>query len=295
MPAVQSKDKSAARKLRALLLVLAIALGLFFLLRAILTFIEPTRAYKLVETVPAKASAATTRTQATFDPEFDGFHRESQNGAVEITAPVIGEDAPETDLNVTLTGLTVLGDGNGSAILRLPDGTESAFSRDDVILRNVKLEAVYPMHIIISRNGAHERVTFERASGTLFGKEREEVETPQPRISQAQVETVSQNLNARAQQALEGFTPETFFKSIRPTPVRENGQIIGYRLASRNRALDLGELGYESGDVVTHIGGNDLRQGTPNFTDIQQQITRNPQAASLTLNRKGQVLTIRLN
>ena len=76
--------------------------------------------------------------------------------------------------------------------------------------------------------------------------------------------------------------------------MRENGQVVGYRLQSINRSLDLGELGYQRGDIVTHIGGTDLRQGVPDFAELQQQFTNNPSAASLTLNRNGEALTIRL-
>ena len=301
MPRVESKNTAGTVLLRRGLLGLAIGLGLFFLVRAVLTFIEPSRAYKISDVAPSRLSAsnggAATQRAAVFNPAFDAFHRGGENIVVDVAAPVIGEDAPETDLNLTLTGLTVLGGGRGSAILRLPDGAEASYTIDDTILRNVKLEAVYPAHIIISRGGAQERVTFERASGTLFQNESETTggaDTPNP-LTQAKVQTLSQGLDARAQQALEGFTPQTFFNNIRPSPVRENGEVIGYRLRSKNRArLDLSDLGYESGDIVTHVGGTDLRQGLPNFKDLEQQFIRNPSAASLTLNRKGEAITLRL-
>lgn len=300
MPAIKSKDKAERSVLRFTLLALAIALGLFFILRAILTYIEPSRAYKVADVASNRVSAPSATGQlavrAKFDPNFDAFHRAGQDLVVTAAAPVIGEDAPETDLNIKLTGLTVLGGGNGSAIIRLPDGKQSSFSKGDTVLRNVTLDAVYPAHIIISRAGTQERVTFERASGTLFQQDEEtrSTDVPPTAFPQAKVEVLSQGLTARAQQALEGFTPERFFRSVRPFPVRENGQVIGYRLQSINRSLDLGELGYQRGDIVTHIGGTDLRQGIPDFAALQQQFTNNPSAASLTLNRNGEALTIRL-
>jgi len=215
MSAIKSKGKAERRVLRFTLLAIAIALGLFFILRAILTYIEPSRAYKIADVasnrVSAPSAAGNVAARTAFDPNFDAFHRGGQDVVVTTTAPVIGEDAPETDLNIKLTGLTVLGGGNGSAIIRLPDGKQSSFSKGDTILRNVTLDAVYPVHIIISRAGTQERVTFERASGALFqqeaGGENGEIDTPPTTLPQAKVEVLSQSLNARAQQALEGFTP----------------------------------------------------------------------------------------
>ena len=128
MLAVKSKNKVGATLFRRALLALAIIMGLFFLVRAVLTFIEPSRAYKISDVAQGRlnapsAGASTAQASAKFDPSFDAFHRGGQNLAVTVAAPVIGQDAPETDLNIKLTGLTVLGGGEGSAILRLPDST----------------------------------------------------------------------------------------------------------------------------------------------------------------------------
>ena len=298
MQRVKDIHQRGFRALRIGLLCIAIAFGMLYLVRAVLTYIEPSRAYKASEIAPGRIAApkAEIVTSPAFNFEFDAFHREGGDLRTAPAAPLIGADAPETDLNLTLTGRRASGGGDGSAALRLPDGKQETFQRGEKILRNVTLEAVYPTHIIISRNGEHERVTFERTSGTLFQTEIDEAATRGDiTINQAEIETLSQNLDARAQQALEGFTPDSFFKSIRPSPVREAGQVIGYRIQSRSRALDLAELGLKPGDIVTHISGTDLRQGVPDFNAIQQQISQNPSAANLTLNRDGEIVTIGLN
>jgi len=90
-------------------------------------------------------------------------------------------------------------------------------------------------------------------------------------------------------------TPNEFLKSVQPMPVRKGNRVEGYRLRSRDAALDLSKLGLQSGDVVTHIGGEDLRQGAPRFQQIFQRIEQNPANATLTVNRDGQTVTLNLN
>lgn len=300
MSGIARIETDKMRPLRRIILGLAIMLGLFFLVRGLLTFFEPSRAFNIIDNAPSRAGSAASveRSPVSFDTSFDAFHRAGVS--VDSTPVVfeIGEDAPETDLNLTLKGRRASNDGAGSATLLLPDGKQDTFLRGETILRNVTLEAIYPSHIIISRSGVHERVTFERTSNALLQTEAD-LASPNDsavlNVPQADIETLSQNLDARAQQALEGFTPDSFLKSVRPSPVREAGQIIGYRLRSLNRSLDLGELGLKSGDLVTHIGGNDLRQGLPNFKNIVQQFEQNPSGFSLTVSRDGQPITLDLN
>ena len=322
MQARVTKDKRDARLLRFALLFLAIAIGIYFLMRALLTLVEPSRAFHIADNIPGRslnsgASAqANARSSVSIDPSFDAFHRARKVVAVVEAAPIIGEDAPETDLNLTLTGRRASGDGNGSATLKLPDGSEDTFRQGETILRNVSLKAVYPTHIIISRGGVHERVTFERAPGILLQSEpvknqqensptapaNPPIEKTAPlapaskRLSQnVRKLTPGQNVTQETRQTLQKITPEEFFRAIRPSPVRQGQRVLGYRITSRNPSINLKELGFERGDLVTHIGGNDLRQGTPNFRNFLEQANQNPSLANLTVNRNGETLTLSLN
>ena len=322
MQARVTKDKRDAKLLRFALLFLAIAIGIYFLMRALLTLVEPSRAFHIADNVPGRSlnsggsAQAHARSSVSFDPSFDAFHRARKVVAVVEAAPIIGEDAPETDLNLTLTGRRASGDGVGSATLKLPDGSEDTFRQGETILRNVSLKAVYPTHIIISRGGEHERVTFERAPGILLQSEPVknqqansptapanlpiEKTAPLAPASNRSAQNVrkltpGQNVTQETRQTLKKITPEEFFRAIRPSPVRQGQRVLGYRITSRNPSINLKELGFERGDLVTHIGGNDLRQGTPNFRNFLEQANQNPSLANLTVNRNGETLTLSLN
>ena len=276
-----------------------VLIGLFWLIRASLTLIEPTRAYKSADSSPisARTSAASPLEAVKFDTAFDPFHRGDKGEIAEPVATLIGQDAPETDLNLELKGRRASGDGTGSATLKLPDGKEKAFVQGEVILRNVTLEAVYDSHIIISRNGVHERVTFKRNGGTLLQSGEDDTEAAVVNVKTVvdapRRETVVVKDEVKAK--FSDLTTEEVMRKLRFSPVREGNKVKGYRLQVRDRSFDLSEVGYQSGDLVTHISGQDLREGAPEFELIFDQIEKNPSAAVLTVDRNGEVLSLSLN
>ncbi|MEP6342655.1 MAG: type II secretion system protein N [Maricaulaceae bacterium] len=282
---------------------LSILVGLVWLVRAGLTLIEPSRAYKVEGQLPVAARASTLPSQnsAQFDPNFDPFHR-GDAGVVNDAPAVslIGEGAPETDLNLELIGRRAYEGGGGSAILKLPDGIETHFAQGDLILRNVTLEAVYDSHIIISRNGVHERVTFQRERGSLFqsGFQSDDINAEAPAkavITAAAVKDQTVVLKEDVKAKFSDLTTEEVMRKLRFSPVKEGSKIKGYRLQVRDRSFDLSEVGYQKGDLVTHISGQDLRQGRPEFELIFKQIEQNPSAAVLTIDRNGDALNLSLN
>lgn len=298
MPATKAKNKPQERVVITVLLGAAICLGMFFFIRAVLTLLEPSRAYKApLTSSPLARTPSTAVSMIATDFSFDAFHRKTDN-AVAVGEPIIGEDAPETDLNLDLTGQRVSGDGSSTATLKLPDGAEQVFKLGETILRNVTLEAVYATHIIISRGGTHERVTFERGRGELFqiGTPDEAVSleaAPEPKSSQA---SVAPKASTEAlKQALSEKTPSQLLKDLRFAPVREGGTIKGYRLQTRDKSIDLTTAGFQRGDVVTHISGTDIRQGRPNFEAIFKQNELNSNSTTVTVDRDGSILTLSLN
>ena len=273
---------------------LALALSLFWFIRAGLTLIEPSRAYKSDDTLPTatRASAKSPLDVVQFDPNFDPFHRGDVVEAQAPLAAVIGQGAPETDLNLKLKGRRASGGGTGSATLKLPDGTEKAFVQGEVILRNVTLEAVYDSHVIISRNGVHERVTFKRNASALIQSGGAVTKTGTA-ASSPKKETAA--INDAFKSKLSSLTNEEILRKLRFSPVKEGSKIKGYRLQVRDRSFDLSEMGYQSGDLVTHINGQDLRKGRPEFELLFKQIEQNPNAANMTVDRNGDVLNLSLN
>jgi type II secretion system protein C len=287
----------------------AAAIGAFFLIRAGVSFAEPSRAYQTdFKTGQKTVSAAITRvpSRAAIDLNFDPFHRRRVDEAVDTPAPVlIGEDAPETDLNITLKGRRASGEGRGSAILLLPDGQEKTITQGDEVIRDVTLEAVYPTHIIISRKGTQERLTFERAAGLLSAAEEAPPVSPQarsaPKSAALKAQKPAKAINSRTSDIKKGNAAplntkaRDLLSSLRPAPVQVNGQFIGYRLAGAAGAAQLAQFGFESSDIITQINGQNVPQRLSDLSQLLTQLSENPAASSFTVLRKGQKLTLSLN
>ena len=71
----------------------------------------------------------------------------------------LGETAPETTLQLTLTGL--ISGLDGEVNLRTPDGREARYTSGDEIMRGVALEAINPKFIVLNVNGEIQRLTFD--------------------------------------------------------------------------------------------------------------------------------------
>ncbi len=312
MSASVIKPAAISRFLERAVLILAVALGLFFLIRAVLTFIEPSRVYKSVLATPPASSAATNLSdrRIIIDPSFDPFHRGLNVGPLPAQVNIIGEDAPETDLDIILKGRSASENGGGSAILRLPDGQEASFKQGETIFKNVTLDAIYPSHIIISRRGKQERVTFEQRSGLITQdtpktspNNRREIEPVQSPISAAPTSLADAKEKFRNYQPgpkkpntkafYTGQNTQDILSAARPSPVRKDGRFIGYRLRGSGEVLS--QFGLESKDVITQINGQNLPQQISNLPSLFEQISQDPSNSTFTVERDGQILVLSAN
>lgn len=294
--------------------ILAACLGVFFLIRAIFTLIEPSRAYNAPPALSQPAITVTgqiSSTQLFIDPDFDPFHRLFDLRPAGPRSALIGEGAPETDLDIILKGRRAFENGNGSAILRLPDGQESNFKRGDTIFKDVVLEAIYPTHIIISRKGKQERVTFERASGVitetpsnsraddpLEAAPANDVEADTPKsLSQARKALQTRTGNTRKRNTRAFTTQEAtgVLSAVRPSPVRKDGRFIGYRLRGAASSDELSKFGLKSTDVITQIDGQNLPNKAADLPAIFNRLSKDTSGTTFTVERDGQVLVLSAN
>ena len=81
-------------------------------------------------------------------------------------------------------------------------------------------------------------------------------------------------------------------KVIRPSPKKENGKLIGFRIRpGTNRAL-FKQTGLRSGDIVTAINGMPLNSNASSMQAMQTLTTSS--AATLTVLRGGQPTTVQV-
>ena len=117
--------------------LLVCALG-YVIVKAIITFTNPESVWEQPTMPPVSAHNMAVRGPQNFNFLTDPFNRVDP---VEIESVVeVGEDAPETTLNLKLTGRTA--GSNGTAILRTPDNKEGNYRLGDEIVSGVTLKAV---------------------------------------------------------------------------------------------------------------------------------------------------------
>lgn len=247
-------------------LVLALELGLvvlltFLFVRAIIAFTAPESLWTETPSTVIAADTASSVSSGTFNWSFDPFHRSA------VAAPIdAGQTAPETSLNLKLTGLRAGEDG--SALLQTPDNQQRAYSVGDEIISGVTLHSVSPEFIVLSLGGRLERLTFERARG----------------------DTLTAAVRAASGTKL---SPQALFAATKLEVAIENGQRQGLRISSRNPSVSLTEFGLQDGDIITHVGGRDLTKGQPNVSAIMTTLQQSS-SAELKLVRNGRPLTVKV-
>lgn len=261
-----------------LLTMALILLACFFLVKAIMIWMNPQSAWIAP---PAAATSVNNPGQTNKAPKldysFDPFHRDF---VPENTLPLeIDPDADvaDTSLNLKLTGTTV----PDSAIIEGSDRRQNSYGLGDEISNGVTLESVHHGYVILSRDGNREKLSLEREeSGLGSGAEA----TP--------TSTQSNIRRASSAAAVAGINPVDMLRQISVTPHKEGGQMIGYKLESRP-GFDLKPLGFRDGDVVTRIGSQNLnKEGLDIGTTVISAVAEgNPTAQIM---RRGRRMTIRI-
>ena len=218
-------------------------------------------------------SVTAGRNRGVIDTAFDPFHRN-----VAARAPVnLGEDAPETSLDLTLKGKRV--GENGMAILRTPDGKQSVYHIGEEILSGVTLEAVNLEFIVISQDGRLERLTYEK------NEENSLRQTPNPTQDSSQGSVPSpQETN---------YSPNSLLNSINFTAERVNNQVTGYRISPKQAGFDSALLGLQDGDIITSIGRIGLQD---EGIDLGLILTRlqGSRSTNVELIRNGQEISVKI-
>ncbi|MBF0427514.1 MAG: hypothetical protein HQL94_01215 [Magnetococcales bacterium] len=194
--------------------------------------------------------------------------------------PIVLEDAPDTQLNVTLTGILSIGDGPSWVVVQSGTDGEKVLGLGDRIAGDAKIVSVRPDRIILEKNGRFETL---RMPKTLLPLD--------VGISGAKEKglTVAQQL---LQQLREQFLvqPDEVFKKFLVTPVVKEGVFGGYAIQPGSESGLLEKLGMQPGDVITMVNGvalNTPLKGMEALGSLGQS-----QSLQLSLLRNGKVVTI---
>ena len=163
---------------------------------------------------------------------FDPFFRQ----IAKVSEVPQGNVAPETTLRIEVFGLRSVGDGQGTAILKMQDSEQKLVQVGEEIANGVKLAGVFADRLEIIRAGVREAV-FLRPQADRVATQRVITSSKSP--------------------AADGFKGETVFSELQLTPVRRNRRIIGFRLPQiLPPTLQL--VGLEAEDILLSVNGSPL-------------------------------------
>lgn len=214
--------------------------------------------------------------------------------------PVI-QEAPETNLNLTLTGLvSSTTESNGAAIIE-NNGAQNTYGIGDKVdgTKAIVKEVIHD-RIIIDNGGRFETLMLDGHDFASAGKT--PLKTVEP-IRPSKVENknrrnFSKNAAVRLDQERANMaqtlraSPAKFTDFISIQPFRQQGKIAGYKVNPGREPALFKAAGLKANDVLTEINGLDL-------TDVQQSMEamnmlRTADSLQITLSRGGEITTLDL-
>lgn len=223
-------------------------------------------------------------------------------------APVVQvrpvEEAPVTTLNLKLTGVVPSSEPHLAAAIIEKSGSQDVYGIDEKIegTRAVVRE-IYPDRIIIEQSSRRETLMLEGQEYSALAAdegspvddivqdEADVVDTPiEPE------ETEQANISGEEKEVLESLREDAFADPgklvdyIKVSPVRRDGELVGYRLYPGKDPKLFQSVGLNAGDIAIEINGFDLT----NLSQAMQAMAqlKDAQEASIMVERDGSVRQI---
>ncbi|WP_406732378.1 type II secretion system protein GspC [Vibrio scophthalmi] len=199
----------------------------------------------------------------------------------DVVAPVAKpklEDAPKSRLNVVLVGVVTSSDAGKSLAVVAKGGKQATYGINEVIVgTQAKVVQVQADRIIVDNSGRNETVMLE---GIKYSK-------PVQRAAQSSP-ALSANTKDKLEQIRAEITkdPKQIFQYVRMSQMKQDGEVVGYRLsAGKSREL-FDSVGLKNGDIATHLNGQDLRNAAA-MGEIFSRLSELTEL-NLTVERNGQ-------
>ncbi|HHF3135469.1 TPA: type II secretion system protein GspC [Vibrio alginolyticus] len=211
------------------------------------------------------------------------FGKYTEQKAAVVEQPIV-KDAPKTRLNLTLVGAVASSDANTSLAVIANRGKQATYGLGEEIEgTRATLKAVLVDRVIIDNQGRDETLMME---GIEYKKLSE---SPQVARAQAQrAEAATSDVGEKLEQIREEIAkdPQSVFKYITISPVKKDGDIVGYRVSPGRDAALFNYVGLQPGDIAVQLNGIDLSD--PSSSVQLMQVMSDPQELNLTVERDGQ-------
>lgn len=187
------------------------------------------------------------------------------NPAVKPAKPVapVVTDAPQTRLNLKLTGLVSTTEAEFGAAIVEYQGNQATYGIGDKIEgTNVIVKEVFFDRIIIRNGVTMETLMLDGVDFTRMAESQRvsaaNKSTKPPSIRSTQTRPARNNPVPVEHLKQLRNKPEDFMDYLTVTPIQSNGELQGYRVnPGKNKALFLG-AGLQPNDLITEINGFDL-------------------------------------
>lgn len=219
------------------------------------------------------------------------------NAAAKPAEPVAEvTDAPETRLNLTLTGVVASSEQEAGTAIIENRGSQAVYGLGEKIEgTNATLQKVYNDRVIIKNGVRNETLMLDGIDYEEANRRREMQARNRPEPEEDDYEEDAVELSDEALEATVALRerPASFTDFISISPKTEEGQLIGYQVSPGKEPELFKSAGLQAGDVITQINGLDL-------TDLQQSQEalselRNAQNIELTIIRDGSLTTLYLD
>ncbi len=170
-----------------------------------------------------------------------------------VPTVVVPEDAPDTQLHLTLTGVLSVAGGRSWATVQSEREGEKTYAIGELIDGISKVVSIYSDRVILEKGGHFETLRLPKSVVSLH--------SGVPASSGQSGVTLQKSAGASAAQILTQLRkrflvrPAEVFAKFAVTPVMENGVFVGYTIDSGSEKGLLEQLGLVPGDVVVELNG----------------------------------------
>lgn len=212
------------------------------------------------------------------------------------------ESLPETQLNLTLSGVVASGNvTGGGAIIAAPGGVEAFYAINAHLPGGATLKEVHPDRVVLERNGRLETLRLPKEGlGNVGGGQQEAVgnggQAALPRAASAARVAGGGGgppPTLREYRDMVVSDPKSAGNLVQINPKSADGRFVGYELQPGQDAALLSRLGLAAGDVVTSVNGVkldspakalSLLRGLSTTEEIRLEIDRGGVPQSLIVN-----------
>jgi general secretion pathway protein C len=259
---------------------------------------------------PVQLAARTGSTEQVDIARLRGWHLFGEAGALAVAEPVavpdpaaaardgIEKGAKETRLALKLRGAVASSeDGLGYAVIESNSKQDIYAVGDKLpVSGKVVLAKVMPRQVVLDNGGTYELLElFEDSPLDSQLVLQAPPAGPSPGAAPAQEGIDGGNASERARSYRQRLyqNPQSLADVVTISAVRENGELLGYRVAPGKQRQEFELLGFKPGDLVTSVNGIALND--PANTIRLYQTMRSASEAVFELQRDNQPLTISVN